>query len=135
MSSSTFYATFNQYLMYLSGCFYYLSSTLNPVLYNLMSTKYRNACKAVMFCQPTTRSILSNRRTSQASDKVDMNKNQRMLVKQNRSSSMDASCSLPVTGRTNLGRQCSVSDEGRLGTHPTLTSQATQEETEHFLAG
>ena len=46
------YRTVNEYLMYLSGCLYYLSVTLNPILYNLMSTKYRQAFKSVIFCSP-----------------------------------------------------------------------------------
>ena len=41
----------NQILFYVSGCFYYLSSTLNPLLYNVMSSKYRQAFKAVMTCR------------------------------------------------------------------------------------
>ena len=35
------FRTVNQILFYFSGCFYYLSSTLNPLLYNVMSVKYR----------------------------------------------------------------------------------------------
>ena len=31
----------NEKLFYISGCFYYLSSTVNPILYNVMSAKYR----------------------------------------------------------------------------------------------
>ena len=38
--------------MYVSGCFYFLSSTLNPILYNLMSCKYRKAFRAVLLCAP-----------------------------------------------------------------------------------
>ena len=44
------YRVINEYLMYLSGFFYYLSVTLNPILYNLMSTKYRQAFKTVICC-------------------------------------------------------------------------------------
>ena len=47
-----YFRTVNQYLFYLSGCFYFLSSTLNPVLYNLMSAKYREAFKRALLCQP-----------------------------------------------------------------------------------
>merc|ERR1719483_1980565 len=103
----SFYRTVNQYLFYLSGCFYFLSSTLNPVLYNLMSTKYRNAFKSVVCCSPpespanrhtqfntTTTNILSGSNLGfhlkdsldikKSSDNVDMNRNKRMLVKQSR---------------------------------------------------
>ena len=45
------FRTVNQILFYASGCFYYLSSTLNPLLYNVMSIKYRQAFKAAMTCR------------------------------------------------------------------------------------
>jgi hypothetical protein len=48
-----YFRTFNQYLFYLSGCFYFLSSTLNPVLYNLMSAKYRAASQTALLCRPS----------------------------------------------------------------------------------
>ncbi|XP_046666090.1 neuropeptides capa receptor-like [Homalodisca vitripennis] len=38
---SPYYYEINEYLYYVAGCFYYLSSTANPILYNLMSVKYR----------------------------------------------------------------------------------------------
>ena len=44
------FRTVNQILFYASGCFYYLSSTLNPLLYNVMSVKYRQAFKSAMTC-------------------------------------------------------------------------------------
>ena len=31
----------NEKLFYITGCFYYFSSTVNPILYNVMSVKYR----------------------------------------------------------------------------------------------
>ena len=31
----------NEKLYYVTGCFYYFSSTVNPILYNLLSVKYR----------------------------------------------------------------------------------------------
>ena len=46
-----YFRTVNQYLFYLSGCFYFLSSTLNPILYNLMSAKYRKEFQAVLLCK------------------------------------------------------------------------------------
>ena len=33
----------NEYLFHVSGFFYYFSATLNPILYNVMSLKYRQA--------------------------------------------------------------------------------------------
>ena len=41
------FRTVNQILFYFSGCFYYLSSTLNPLLYNVMSVKYRQVATIV----------------------------------------------------------------------------------------
>ena len=36
-----FFRTVNEYLFHVSGFFYYLNCTLNPILYNVMSLKYR----------------------------------------------------------------------------------------------
>ncbi len=38
---SDIFRTINEYLYYVSGFLYYLSATVNPILYNLMSLKYR----------------------------------------------------------------------------------------------
>ena len=35
------YAQINEKLFYITGCFYYFSSTVNPILYNVLSVKYR----------------------------------------------------------------------------------------------
>ncbi|XP_054263035.1 neuropeptides capa receptor-like [Macrosteles quadrilineatus] len=45
----THYYTANEWLYYIAGCFYYFSSTVNPVLYNIMSVNYRNAFRATLF--------------------------------------------------------------------------------------
>ncbi|XP_023320679.1 neuropeptides capa receptor [Eurytemora carolleeae] len=37
------FRTVNEYLFYLSGCLYFLSCTLNPILYHIMNVKYRKA--------------------------------------------------------------------------------------------
>lgn len=34
-------------LTYISGIFYYLSTTVNPLLYNIMSNKFREAFKVI----------------------------------------------------------------------------------------
>jgi len=47
----SFYRTVNQILFYLSGCLYFLSSTLNPLLYTVMSVKYRQAFTTVVLCR------------------------------------------------------------------------------------
>ncbi|XP_065334378.1 neuropeptides capa receptor-like [Cloeon dipterum] len=44
-----FLAEINHLLYVISGFSFYLSSTLNPILYNVMSAKYRNAFKATLY--------------------------------------------------------------------------------------
>ena len=39
------YREINEYMYYITGCFYYVSATINPILYNVMSAKYRHAFK------------------------------------------------------------------------------------------
>lgn len=46
--NSPHYETLNEYFFYVTGILYYLSSTLNPLLYNIMSRKYRLAFRAVI---------------------------------------------------------------------------------------
>jgi neuromedin U receptor 1 len=41
------YTEYNEWIYHITGCFYYFSSTVNPILYNLMSAKYRIAFKWV----------------------------------------------------------------------------------------
>ena len=45
---SMIFRTINEYLYYVSGILYYLSATLNPILYNLMSLKYRHAFRQTL---------------------------------------------------------------------------------------
>ena len=40
-ASDETYQLINEKLFYITGCFYYFSSTVNPILYNVMSVKYR----------------------------------------------------------------------------------------------
>lgn len=42
------YKIFNDILFYTSGILYYVASTVNPILYNLMSKKYREAFKETL---------------------------------------------------------------------------------------
>lgn len=42
------YAQVNELLYTIAGCFYYFSSTVNPILYNLMSMKYRRAFRETL---------------------------------------------------------------------------------------
>ncbi len=39
--SDEVYRQINEKLFYITGCFYYFSSTVNPILYNVLSVKYR----------------------------------------------------------------------------------------------
>ena len=41
MEPESWSRTINEYWTYVSGILYYVSSTINPILYNLMSLKYR----------------------------------------------------------------------------------------------
>lgn len=58
----------NDWLYPLGGCLYYFSTTVNPILYNVMSAKYRMAFKKTLYCTPTsptiTRDDLSSMRDS-----------------------------------------------------------------------
>ncbi|CAL1689338.1 unnamed protein product [Lasius platythorax] len=58
----------NEWLYPLGGCLYYFSTTANPILYNVMSAKYRMAFKKTLCCAPTsptiTRDDLSSMRDS-----------------------------------------------------------------------
>nr|CAG4644466.1 EOG090X0J8E [Lepidurus arcticus] len=38
----------NQYLLIISGCLYYFAATINPILYNVMSVRYREAFKETL---------------------------------------------------------------------------------------
>ena len=37
-------------LFYVSGCLYYFSATVNPILYNFISPRYREAFKKTLCC-------------------------------------------------------------------------------------
>ena len=39
----------NMYLYYITGCLYYFSSTVNPILYNVLSKKYRYKYQETLF--------------------------------------------------------------------------------------
>ncbi|XP_053999844.1 neuropeptides capa receptor-like isoform X1 [Hylaeus anthracinus] len=48
---SDYYPDLNEWLYILSGCLYYFSTTVNPILYNLMSAKYRHAFRQMLCCK------------------------------------------------------------------------------------
>uniref|UniRef100_A0A0C9RF21 CapaR_3 protein n=1 Tax=Fopius arisanus TaxID=64838 RepID=A0A0C9RF21_9HYME len=43
----------NEWLYFLGGCLYYISTAINPILYNVMSVKYRSAFVETLCCTPT----------------------------------------------------------------------------------
>lgn len=45
-----YYSDLNEWLYILSGCLYYFSTTVNPILYNVMSVRYRRAFKQTICC-------------------------------------------------------------------------------------
>ncbi|KAG8242540.1 neuromedin U receptor activity protein [Homalodisca vitripennis] len=62
--NTTHFYTINEWLYYIAGCFYYFSSTVNPVLYNIMSANYRNAFRATLFGRGRHREYHSSIRES-----------------------------------------------------------------------
>ncbi|XP_071643231.1 neuropeptides capa receptor-like [Temnothorax longispinosus] len=59
---SDYYPDLNQCLYIVSGCLYYFSTTVNPILYNLMSIKYRQAFIQTICCRtrrPTSKSLMA----------------------------------------------------------------------------
>ncbi|GBP78582.1 Neuropeptides capa receptor [Eumeta japonica] len=49
------YHLINEYLFNVAGAFYYVSATVNPILYNVMSHRYRIAFKETLCCRRTGR--------------------------------------------------------------------------------
>ena len=46
--SEELYYSINEKLFYVAGMFLYLNSTINPIIYNLISAKYRKAFKETL---------------------------------------------------------------------------------------
>ena len=67
---SDYYPDLNEWLYILGGCLYYFSTTVNPILYNLMSMKYRRAFKQTICCKTRRKSVRSwSARESQMSER------------------------------------------------------------------
>ncbi|CAG9571985.1 unnamed protein product [Danaus chrysippus] len=49
-SGVSYYNAINEYLFLAAGVFYYISATVNPILYNIMSHRYRIAFKETLCC-------------------------------------------------------------------------------------
>ncbi|XP_074110671.1 neuropeptides capa receptor-like [Cotesia typhae] len=60
----------NEWLYFLGGCLYYISTAINPILYNVMSAKYRGAFVETLCCAPSINSPLN--REDQSSVKETM---------------------------------------------------------------
>nr|UQU42802.1 neuropeptides capa receptor [Bemisia tabaci] len=58
-----YFSELNEWVYYITGGLYYVSSTVNPILYNLMSVKYRNAFKQTL-CSINSHSSRSRDRFS-----------------------------------------------------------------------
>lgn len=48
------YITINEFLFTFAGCFYYLSCAINPIIYNVMSHRYRTAFRQTFCWKKTT---------------------------------------------------------------------------------
>lgn len=46
------YKDLQEVMFYVTGCLYYFSSTVNPILYNVMSARYRHAFRRTLCCLP-----------------------------------------------------------------------------------
>ncbi|XP_033222667.1 neuropeptides capa receptor-like [Belonocnema kinseyi] len=49
-SNADYYPDLNEFLYIFSGFLYYFSTTVNPILYNVMSSRYRKAFKETLYC-------------------------------------------------------------------------------------
>ncbi|KAJ0172463.1 hypothetical protein K1T71_011602 [Dendrolimus kikuchii] len=63
-TQSTHYHTINEYLFYIAGAFYYVSATVNPILYNVMSHRYRIAFRETLCCGKVRRKKSKHREHS-----------------------------------------------------------------------
>ncbi|VVC90132.1 unnamed protein product [Leptidea sinapis] len=63
-ASIKYYQTINEYLFLAAGIFYYVSATVNPILYNIMSRRYRIAFKETLCCRKIRRKKSRYRETS-----------------------------------------------------------------------
>ena len=57
----------NEYLFHVSGFFYYFSATLNPILYNVMSLKYRQDKISLVLLNINLSTILTDMHSKQLS--------------------------------------------------------------------
>lgn len=88
LSNSEVVEYFNNWMFFITGICYYFSSTLNPILYNVMSEKMRNAFKEI-FCGTKTKKTSKRetlRETSNTYISIPSNQNEDLfLTKDNES--------------------------------------------------
>lgn len=70
-----YYHELNAWMFYITGIFYYFSSTLNPVLYNLMSNRYRNAFKEILCGIKTKHKLLRRSSTFRETRRLSQSEN------------------------------------------------------------
>ncbi|XP_072945685.1 neuropeptides capa receptor-like [Epargyreus clarus] len=54
-TGSNYYHTINDNLFFVAGFFYYISATVNPILYNAMSHRYKMAFRETLCCRKVRR--------------------------------------------------------------------------------
>ncbi|CAK1542441.1 unnamed protein product [Leptosia nina] len=69
-SNVAHYHTVNEYLFLAAGVFYYISATVNPILYNIMSHRYRIAFKETLCCRKVRRKKSRYRDTSSVRETI-----------------------------------------------------------------
>ncbi|XP_016920057.1 neuropeptides capa receptor-like isoform X1 [Apis cerana] len=88
------YDDINQWVYPLTGCLYYFSTTINPILYNVMSAKYRNAFKETCRCSPSNPSITRTGLSSVRDSSVICGSNKRSQVFRGRDANRQNSCNI-----------------------------------------
>ncbi|XP_043668921.1 neuropeptides capa receptor-like [Vespula pensylvanica] len=76
---TSYFDDINEWLHPLSGCLYYFSTTVNPILYNVMSAKYRMAFKETLWCSSVNLSTPSDGNNSVTVYDCETGKEFRML--------------------------------------------------------
>lgn len=62
---SSFFSNFMAYLYVISGVTFYFGSAINPILYNVISNRYRRAFRDLFHCRLTHRRRLKQQKSFQ----------------------------------------------------------------------
>ncbi|KAK5644176.1 hypothetical protein RI129_008021 [Pyrocoelia pectoralis] len=81
----SFYYELNSWMFYVTGILYYFSSTLNPILYNVMSNRYRSAFKEIL-CGLKTNHVLLRSSTFRETRRLSHTGNRLDVIKKSRKS-------------------------------------------------